>query len=310
MTDRAGKQVEWEGSHILILAGIFSQSGWQAAPEGAMLRVGLTGGLGSGKSAVAAVWRAEGVPVLEADALGRALMQPGEAVYESIIRVFGPGVVGPGGQLDRSALAREAFAGDRLAELNRLVHPAVLAAQESALARLTAEGGHLLAVVESALIFEASGVEASGAAEVSGLDSEGAAEAPAMNDSSGFKAPGNEPGKNAAASPAQLPTAPGWRGRFDRLVLIAAPEAVRLERFVARMAIPDANEAEREKLRADGRRRMAAQLSEEWKRVRCDYVIENDRTLVLLRREALGVLSALRHDARLLPQCERRQAPV
>lgn len=56
-------------------------------------------------------------------------------------------------------------------------------------------------------------------------------------------------------------------------------------------------EAERARLREDARRRMAAQWPDEWKRPRCDYLIENNQTLVLLRRDALRVLAALRRDA-------------
>ncbi len=225
-----------------------------------MLRVGLTGGVGSGKSAVALVWAEAGVPVLQADALGRAMMEPGEPVYRAIVEQFGPGVVEPGGQLDRAALAREAFAGGRLPELNAIVHPAVIRAQERELDRLAAEGLQPVAAVESALIFEASGA------------------APQL--------PGTAPA-----------TAPGWRSRFDALVLVAAPEDVRVERFVQRVGGPDASETERARLREDARRRMAAQLPEDWKRPRCDYIIENTRTLVLLRREALRVLAALRERA-------------
>ncbi len=55
-----------------------------------MLRVGLTGGLGSGKTTVAAIFRSLGAQVMEADAVGRAMMQPGGAVYGEIVRVLGP----------------------------------------------------------------------------------------------------------------------------------------------------------------------------------------------------------------------------
>ncbi len=230
-----------------------------------MLRVGLTGGLGSGKSAVALVWASTGVPILQADALGRELMQPGQAVYTAIAEAFGPQVVSSDGQLDRAALAREAFEGGGLQRLNAIVHPAVIAAQASELDKLAAEGNSI-AAVESALIFEASGEASS---EASG-----------------------EP-----QQPNTEPTAPGWRKRFDAIVLVAAPEAVRMERFIARVGGPDASPEVRASLQADARRRMAAQLPEAWKRERCDYIIENDRTLVLLRREALRVLAALRKRA-------------
>ncbi len=59
-----------------------------------MLRVGLTGGLGSGKSTVAGILRELGAEVIEADELGRALMEPGQPVYAEIVRTFGPEVVG------------------------------------------------------------------------------------------------------------------------------------------------------------------------------------------------------------------------
>ena len=74
-----------------------------------MLRVGLTGGLGSGKSTVAAMLRSLGAHVIEADALGRELMEPGQPVYAAIVERFGPQVLGPGGRLSRARLADLAF---------------------------------------------------------------------------------------------------------------------------------------------------------------------------------------------------------
>jgi len=58
-----------------------------------MLRVGLTGALGSGKSTVAAILREHGLHILEADALARAMMQPGQEVFDRIVETFGPSVV-------------------------------------------------------------------------------------------------------------------------------------------------------------------------------------------------------------------------
>jgi len=75
-----------------------------------MLRVGLTGGLGSGKTTVAAIFRSLGAQVMEADAVGRAMMQPGEAVYGEIVKAFGCTVVRADGTLDRRKLATIAFA--------------------------------------------------------------------------------------------------------------------------------------------------------------------------------------------------------
>src|ERR1039458_10340569 len=119
-----------------------------------MLRVGLTGGLGSGKSTVAAILRELGAEVIESDALGRALMEPGQPVYAEIVRVFGPEVVNPDGRLNRARLAALAFQGGRLNELNAIVHPAVIAAQRRWMDQVFAHNPAAVAVVESALIFE------------------------------------------------------------------------------------------------------------------------------------------------------------
>ena len=82
-----------------------------------MLRVGLTGSLGSGKSTVAAMLRELGAHVIEADELGRALMEPGQPVYSSIVEHFGQQVVSPDGQLNRARLAELAFREGRIEEL-------------------------------------------------------------------------------------------------------------------------------------------------------------------------------------------------
>ncbi len=68
-----------------------------------MLRVGLTGGLGSGKSTVAGMFAELGAAVISADQLGRQLMQPGEPVYAAIVKTFGNGVVRGDGSLDRKS---------------------------------------------------------------------------------------------------------------------------------------------------------------------------------------------------------------
>ena len=119
-----------------------------------MLRVGLTGGLGSGKSTVAAMFATLGAHVLSADEIGRALMQPGEAVYDAIVARFGAEVVQTDGTLDRAALARIAFADGRVEELNAIVHPATIARQEELAQAIFAQDADAIVVVESALIFE------------------------------------------------------------------------------------------------------------------------------------------------------------
>jgi len=119
-----------------------------------MLRVGLTGGLGSGKSTVAGYLRELGAEVIEADELGRALMEPGQEVYSEIVRAFGSEAVSPDGRLNRARLAELAFQGGRLNELNAIVHPAVIAAQRRWVDSVFARDPAAVAVIESALIFE------------------------------------------------------------------------------------------------------------------------------------------------------------
>ena len=119
-----------------------------------MLRVGLTGGLGSGKSTAAAMFAELGAHVLSADEIGRGLMQPGEAVYAAIVARFGAGVVREDQSLDRAALARIAFGDGRIEELNAIVHPATIARQAALIEEIEARDPDAVAIVESALIFE------------------------------------------------------------------------------------------------------------------------------------------------------------
>lgn len=119
-----------------------------------MLRVGLTGGLGSGKSTVAAMLAVRGAHVLSADDLGRRLMQPGEPVFDAILAHFGREVLALDGSLDRRALARLAFTDGRLDELNAIVHPAVIARQAAIADELARHTPAAILVVESALLFE------------------------------------------------------------------------------------------------------------------------------------------------------------
>lgn len=100
-----------------------------------MLVVGLTGGIGSGKSTASALLAERGAVVVDADAIARRVVEPGCPAYGAVVARFGPGVVEPGGALDRQALADVVFAdpGAR-ADLNAIVHPAVRAAMAEAVA--------------------------------------------------------------------------------------------------------------------------------------------------------------------------------
>lgn len=91
-------------------------------------RIGLTGGIGSGKSTVAKMLVERGAVLIDADAISRQLMEPGRAVLAETVRAFGEGILTPTGELDRAALASLVFADESArARLNAIVHPAVRA---------------------------------------------------------------------------------------------------------------------------------------------------------------------------------------
>lgn len=213
-----------------------------------MLRVGLTGGLGSGKTTVASIFAALGVHVIEADEIGRRLMQPGEQVYEKILRHFGRDILQTDETLNRKKLAALAFGEGRIEELNRIVHPAVIAEQEACAQKIFAEDPNAIAMVESALIFEA---ERSG-------------------------------------------TAPGWRKRFDRIILVTVPDELKIARYVERLSPGAWNEA----FAADARSRLAAQIPDREKRLLCDYVIENKDGIQETQQQVNRIYQELRTLAR------------
>jgi dephospho-CoA kinase len=91
-----------------------------------VLRIGLTGGIGSGKSTVSAALADRGAVVIDADAVVRELQEPGQPVLEAMVERFGTGILRPDGALDRQAVADVVFHDDEaLADLNAIVHPAV-----------------------------------------------------------------------------------------------------------------------------------------------------------------------------------------
>lgn len=120
-----------------------------------MLKVGLTGGVACGKSAVGQMFVARGARLVQADQIAHQLMQPGQAVYIEVVKHFGPAVVQPDGSIDRKKLADAAFGSGRIQELNRLVHPAVIAQQERWMEETGAREPSAVVIVEAALILEA-----------------------------------------------------------------------------------------------------------------------------------------------------------
>jgi dephospho-CoA kinase len=100
-----------------------------------MLAVGLTGGIGSGKSAVADRLVARGAVLIDADQVARDVVTPEGPAYQSVVDRFGPGIVASDGTIDRPALAAVAFADDEArADLNRLTHPVIGRVMAEALA--------------------------------------------------------------------------------------------------------------------------------------------------------------------------------
>lgn len=211
-----------------------------------MLRVGLTGGIACGKTVVGEMFAARGAHVIQADRIAHELMQPGSAVYNQVVLRFGREILQPDGRIDRQKLAHAAFgnptgtgaAAPRVEELNRIVHPAVIVAQEEWLADIGRREPHAVALVEAALILEA-----------------------------------------------------GVRHRFDKLVVVTCSPEARLQRFARKLHV------DKEAARQEMERRMAAQLPDEEKARRADYVIDNSGSLADTERQVDKIMQELRKAA-------------
>lgn len=195
-----------------------------------MLRVGLTGNIASGKSAVAAVWRDLGAHVIDADRLARQAVAPGSPGLDRVVAAFGGGVLAPDGSLDRATLRRLVF--EDPAErrvLEAIVHPEVQRLRMRAEEALAARGATIV-VHEIPLLFET-----------------------------------------------------GLQDEFDVIVLVDAPETVRLQRMVDDRDVPA----------ADARAMIEAQVPAATKRAAADVVIENDADPGTLETRATEVWRAL-----------------
>ncbi|MGH8991259.1 MAG: dephospho-CoA kinase [Acidimicrobiia bacterium] len=183
-----------------------------------MLLVGLTGGIGSGKSTVARALAGRGAVVIDADVLAREVVEPGTAGFRAVVDRFGPAVVDHDGRLDRPALARLVFEDPAArVDLNGIVHP--LVAAETARRTAAAPPGSVV-VLDVPLLVEAA------------------------------------------------------KSGYDLVVVVEAPEALRLVRLVARGMDP-----------VDARRRMAAQVSDAERRAVADVVLDNAGTPADLARQ-------------------------
>jgi dephospho-CoA kinase len=124
-----------------------------------LLKLGLTGGIASGKSVVGEIFVKLGAHLIQADAVAHSLMQPGRAVYEEVVRRFGREILNPDGSINRPRLAEAAFgtpggAPPRFKELNEIVHPAVIDHENKWMEEIGRRDPNAIAIVEAALILE------------------------------------------------------------------------------------------------------------------------------------------------------------
>jgi dephospho-CoA kinase len=225
-----------------------------------MLKVGLTGGLGSGKSTVAEMLRQFGAKVIEADALGRTLMEPGQPVFAAIVERFGPEVVGSDGRLNRARLADLAFRYGRLQELNAIVHPPAIEAQARWMDGVFARDPSAVAVIESALIFEV------------------------VRDA---RARGEKDGVLA-----------DWRRRIDRIIVVTAPDELKIARYAARiLASGSGAGVSLGAIEADARNRLAHQVPDAEKVAQADYVLDNSGDIESLRAQVRALWPLLRAES-------------
>jgi dephospho-CoA kinase len=222
-----------------------------------LLKVGLTGGIASGKSIVGEMFTALGGHVAQADRIAHQLMRPGEAVYNEVVRHFGRAILNPDGSVNRSELAKLVFSPEpsfsegqqskrtssaatnsRVAELNRIVHPAVLRAQEEWMQAIGRANPDAVAIVEAALIIEA-----------------------------------------------------GATRQFDRLIVVTCSDEQRVTRFAARQKV------DLETARQEVARRMAAQMPESEKAKVAHYVIDNSGSLEQTQQQVQEIWAELRSGA-------------
>ena len=185
-----------------------------------MLVVGLTGGIGAGKSTAAARFAELGAAVIDVDGVGRDVLAPGGGAEQGVVDAFGPGITDDHGHIDRAKVAAEVFGRpDRLEALEAISHPAINAELDMQLQEM-AEGGEVQVVV---------------------LDM-------------------------AVLTESKLGQLESGRG-YTQVVVVEAPEEVRLPRLLERGLTED-----------QARARMASQASDTQRRAIADYVIVNDGT--------------------------------
>jgi dephospho-CoA kinase len=121
-----------------------------------LLKVGLTGGISSGKSAVGQMFVQLGAHLIQSDLVAHQLLQPGEAVYDAVVKQFGAGILNLDKSVNRPRLSELAFGTpSRIQELNKIIHPAVIERENRWMNEIAVRDPHAIAIVEAALILEA-----------------------------------------------------------------------------------------------------------------------------------------------------------
>lgn len=195
-----------------------------------MLVVGLTGGIATGKSTVAAMFAARGAAIVDADRIAHALQEPGQHCHRKIVDAFGVGILDGMGRIDRRRLGARVFADTSARQrLEAIMHPAILETCENEIHAAEA-AGRRICIVDAALILEA-----------------------------------------------------GRRDQFHRIVVVAAPEDVQVERLVhSRGLTPD-----------EARQRLSSQWTTAAKVALADIVIDNSGDLAATEEQVARVYSAL-----------------
>lgn len=120
------------------------------------LRIGLTGGIGSGKSCAATIFESLGVPVLDLDRVGHSLVHPGSDGLAQLVKVFGSSFLNFDGSLDRAALSAHCFSDSHeTAKLNRILHPIIWRAEEAWLKEQNAP----YVIIEASVLLESGGAD-------------------------------------------------------------------------------------------------------------------------------------------------------
>lgn len=122
-----------------------------------MLKVGLTGGIATGKSLVGSMFAELGVHTIDADQIAHELMHPGEKVYDEIVRRFGEDILNPDKTVNRTRLAELAFdqKRPRIYELNSIIHPSVIERYERWMDEIGRREPDAIVMLEAALLLEA-----------------------------------------------------------------------------------------------------------------------------------------------------------